>query len=242
MSAEKALEESLKKQRASLEIQRQAIQRQPIGNEKLIAIDAAEQFMVPMPAANEADCPALDSSKVNELVTAAAQKQSLEPALLRSVMKQESGFKPCAVSVKGAQGLMQLMPATARELHVTDAFNPVQNVQAGAAYLRQLLDRYNGDVGLALVGYNAGPGRADQTSGAPYPVETQNYVATILADLGIDPPEHTTAQEDLAPSWETADQITTPTISAPSKVAIVPPLAPKLLETGTESKPTGPKP
>jgi hypothetical protein len=100
-------------------------------------------------------------------------------------MKQESGFKPCAVSVRGAQGLMQLMPATAGLLHVENPFDPEQNVQAGAAFLKQLLGRYKGDLRLALVAYNAGPLRADQPANAPYPLETQNYLASIFAQLGM---------------------------------------------------------
>ncbi len=145
----------------------------------------------------------MENSKLTEVIAAAAQKHSLDPALLRAVIKQESGFKPCAVSIKGAQGLMQLMPATARELHVSDAFDPVQNVHAGAAYLKQLLDRYKGDLRLALVGYNAGPGRADQGAENPYPNETENYVASIFSDLGLHQPESASDQEDLAPSGST---------------------------------------
>jgi hypothetical protein len=94
---------------------------------------------------------------------------------------------------------MQLMPATARELRVNNVFDPVQNVQGGAAYLRQLLNRYKGDLRLALVGYNAGPGRADQPAGTPYPLETQNYIASIFSELGLDTPDSDTAKEDLAP-------------------------------------------
>jgi len=142
----------------------------------------------------------MDSGKLNELVLAAAQKHSLDPSLLKAVIKQESGFKPCAVSIKGAQGLMQLMPATARELHVNDPFDPAQNVQAGAAYLKQMLERYKGDLRLALVGYNAGPGRADQGADASFPIETQNYVASIISELGLDQPEGASSEEDLAPS------------------------------------------
>jgi soluble lytic murein transglycosylase-like protein len=204
VTSEKALEEALKQQRASLEIQRQAIHLQLVGKADRTEFftSPAAQF-VPFPTLTQADCPALDGNKVGELVSNAAQKQSLDPALLRAVIKQESAFKPCAVSLKGAQGLMQLMPATARELHVIDVFDPLQNVQAGAAYLKQLLDRYKGDLRLALVGYNAGPGRADQTAGTPYPVETQNYIASILSDLGIGAPASPNVQEDLAPLAET---------------------------------------
>jgi soluble lytic murein transglycosylase-like protein len=99
-------------------------------------------------------------------------------------MRQESGFKPCAVSIKGAQGLMQLMPATAAQFHVTDPFDPEQNVQAGALFLKQLLKKYNGDLRLALVAYNAGSTRADQLDPSQYPAETQGYLANIFADLG----------------------------------------------------------
>jgi len=196
-----AMQEGLRRQRASLASQWQAIHRQMAEKSSTAAITPAH-FIEPLrawapplnpvsfPARaaiwNPADCPALEADKVSELVAAAAEKQSLDPALLRAVMKQESAFKPCAVSPKGAQGLMQLMPSTAQDLHVADAFDPRQNVQAGAAYLKQLLGRYKGDLRLALVGYNAGPRRADQPPGTPYPVETQDYVANIFAALGID--------------------------------------------------------
>jgi hypothetical protein len=188
------LEQALKLQRESLDKQRVAIRRQLAGKTEAQS-DPVAQFLDPLPALSQAACPPLDDDKVGNLVNAAAQQQSLDPALLRAVMRQESAFKPCAVSFKGAQGLMQLMPATARELHVADSFDPAQNVGAGAAYLKQLLNRYNGDLRLALVGYNAGPGRADQPLGAPYPLETQNYVASILAELGIGTADQTPLDE-----------------------------------------------
>jgi soluble lytic murein transglycosylase-like protein len=103
--------------------------------------------------------------------------------LIRAVMRQESGFKPCAVSAKGAQGLMQLMPETAQLLRVGDVFDPAQNVQAGASFLKRLLKKYNGDLRLALVAYNAGAMRADQSDPARYPLETQGYLANIFAEL-----------------------------------------------------------
>jgi soluble lytic murein transglycosylase-like protein len=206
-----AQEEALKKQRASLEIQRQAIHLQ-LG-EKVPASRSAsvlvEQFITPLitfnqPAINQADCPALDRPKIDALVSVAAQKQSLDPAILKAVIRQESGFKPCVVSPKGAQGLMQLMPATARELHVTNPFDPEQNVRGGAAYLKQMLARYGGDLRLALVGYNAGPGRADRGDETLYPLETQNYVANILNDL--DQPDADEIKEDLAPADDSGEQ------------------------------------
>jgi soluble lytic murein transglycosylase-like protein len=180
--ATQALEESLKKQRESVERQREAINRQRrpgIDNPSTLIVRSVD----PPSVHGQADCTPLGQDQLGELVAGEAQKQSLDPSLLWAVIRQESGFKPCAISSKGARGLMQLMPATARDLHVADIFDPQQNIHAGAAYLRQLLERYKGDLRLALAGYNAGPGRADQSAGIPFPLETQNYVASILAEL-----------------------------------------------------------
>jgi len=105
----------------------------------------------------------------------------VSPDLLRTVMKEESGFRPCAVSGKGAMGLMQLMGATADELGVGNAFDPRENVTAGAKFLRQLIDLYNGDLTLALSAYNAGPGRVDPSLGIPEIPETMDYVHRILS-------------------------------------------------------------
>lgn len=200
-----AAEQSLKKQQDSLDRQRASLHQQlsgeAIGASAKAADPAAEPaayFIDPLPALPQADCDRLDKSSVESLIAAAAKKQSLEPALLRAVMKQESGFKPCAVSVRGAQGLMQLMPATADLLHVADPFDPQQNVEGGAAFLKQLLGRYKGDLRLALVAYNAGTLRADQPANTPYPAETQNYLASIFAQLGINQaPKLTDGIEDL---------------------------------------------
>jgi len=200
-NSQMALEGAIAKQLASLEKQRQAIQTQMVT--KTVSSSSPSRldlFVPPFVTLNHSDCPLLESSKVEELVSSAGHKQSLDPALLKAVIRQESGFKPCAVSVKGAQGLMQLMPSTARELHVSDAFDPVQNVHAGAAYLRQLLNRYKGDLRLALAGYNAGPARADHGIQADFPIETQNYVASILGELGVGESDPAIMQEDLAPT------------------------------------------
>lgn len=179
-----AMQASLQKQRESLQKQRDSLALQPANKSA-----ALPDFVVPIPPFVQADCPRLAADDVEQLITSAAQKQSLQPALLRAVMRQESGFRPCAVSVKGAQGLMQLMPATAGQFHLSDPFDAKQNVEAGAALLKQLLDRYKGDVRLALVAYNAGANRADDSTNQPYPAETQRYIANILAELGIGPPE-----------------------------------------------------
>ncbi len=189
------------KQLSALDLQRESIrqQRQALRQQLGIKADATIsdfEFLTPLPPLAVSDCPSLDADEVESLIAAAAKKQELAPQLVRAVMRQESGFKPCAVSVKGAQGLMQLMPATAAQLHVVDPFDPEQNVQAGAAFLKRLLKKYNGDLRLALVAYNAGATRADQLDPSQYPAETQGYLANIFAELGdpVSNPDPSTAQ------------------------------------------------
>jgi hypothetical protein len=130
------------------------------------------------------DCDPLPEDQLKGLIDEAASRESLKPDLIRGIIRQESGARPCAVSPKGAQGLMQLMPATSEQFGVTDPFDPKQNIQAGAKLMKQLLTRYGGDVTKALAAYNAGPGRVDQAGGAvPAIAETIHYVASILAAL-----------------------------------------------------------
>jgi soluble lytic murein transglycosylase-like protein len=132
------------------------------------------------------DCDPLPATDVSALVDTAAKREGVRPELIRAVMEQESAFKPCALSPKGAQGLMQLMPATADEFHLADVFDPAQNVGAGAKLLRMLLDKYSGDTRLALSAYNAGGARVDQSGGVPDIPETQDYVTSILSRLSKD--------------------------------------------------------
>jgi len=114
------------------------------------------------------------------LITEHSRAQGVRPALVRAVMQVESGFNPYARSPKGAMGLMQLMPATAKQYGVRNAFNPTENVRAGVAYLRELLDRYQDNEELALAAYNAGPGAVDKHGQTVPPYrETQSYVAQI---------------------------------------------------------------
>jgi soluble lytic murein transglycosylase-like protein len=113
----------------------------------------------------------------------AAQKSGVSVQLLEAVVQQESGFRPCSVSPKGAMGLMQLMPATAEEMGATDPFDPDQNVEAGARLLKVLMDRYGGDLNRVLGAYNAGPKRVDDAGGVPAIPETIKYVEGILGKL-----------------------------------------------------------
>jgi len=130
-------------------------------------------------------CQALGRSEVDQLIGSAAKKHGVDGDLLRSVMRQESGFKPCAVSVAGAMGLMQIMPGTAEMLKLDDPFDPAQNVDAGASFLKMMLDRYQGNVPLALGAYNAGPGNVDKAGGVPPIAETMQYITNILGDLPL---------------------------------------------------------
>ncbi|WP_019023027.1 lytic transglycosylase domain-containing protein [Thioalkalivibrio sp. ALE23] len=113
------------------------------------------------------------------LIREAAQAHNIPQSLLRAVIHSESSFQPYVESHAGAVGLMQLMPATARRFGVTDRRDPAQNVQGGAAYLRELLDRYGGNLDLALAGYNAGEGAVDRYGGIPPFDETQTFVQRV---------------------------------------------------------------
>ena len=121
-----------------------------------------------------------EPSPYDAMIVEAAQANNVPPALVKAVVRAESGFDPNAVSRAGAQGLMQLMPTTAAGLGVTDSFDPKQNLMGGAKFLRGLLDRFNGDVSKALAGYNAGPGAVEKYGGIPPYAETQAYVPKVL--------------------------------------------------------------
>lgn len=125
--------------------------------------------------------PSKNNSAFDSIIHSASKKHGVDPKLIKAVIQTESAFNTQAVSPVGAQGLMQLMPATARRFNVSNSFNAEQNINAGAHYLSWLLKRFNGDVRLALAGYNAGEGNVDKYGGIPPFKETQNYVVTVLA-------------------------------------------------------------
>ena len=125
-----------------------------------------------------------ETVSLDDIFHRAAQKYNVSVNLLKAIGKAESGFDPNAVSRSGAQGVMQLMPKTAESLGVTDSFDPEQNIMGGSKYISQLLDRYDGDVNLALAAYNAGMGNVAKYGGIPPFKETQNYVVKVNKFMG----------------------------------------------------------
>lgn len=126
---------------------------------------------------------------LDPLIDRFALDEGLSPRLVQAVMQVESAYDQRALSKKGAMGLMQLMPDTARELGVRDPWNPADNIRGGARYLRQQLDRFGGDLSLALAAYNAGPTAVERHRGIPPYAETQRYVGKVLALYEKNPPE-----------------------------------------------------
>jgi soluble lytic murein transglycosylase-like protein len=157
----------------------QQSQTPPVVDEVTSRLPDTVSASIPDPVFEPAAQPS-EKERIEQSVAKAAEKYNLSENLLKGVIKAESAYNPLAVSKAGAQGLMQLMPGTARELGVTDAFDIDQNIDGGARYLRKMLDRYDGDVALALAAYNAGPGTVDRYKGnVPYR-ETTTYVGRVL--------------------------------------------------------------
>jgi len=180
-----------------------AVTRLYLGNDKsgfvdipTVEIDHFEKDLAPPPLPPAPIVPATQATgltaaqpgglknpqRLDEVIDGIGKRQNLDPDLINSVIRAESGFNPHAVSPKGARGLMQLMPQTASKLGVSNAFDPTANVDGGTRYLRELLERYNFDLIKALAAYNAGPQRVEQYRGVPPYHETQVYVAKIVRD------------------------------------------------------------
>jgi len=176
----------VEQQRAAMARQREAAQKQAESVGARLK-PWGDTITEPGPAfeSEEPACDPLADAVAAPLIDGAAQQEGIDSKLLRAVIDRESAFRPCATSPKGAQGLMQLMPATADELKVDDPFDPKQSIDAGAKYLKQLLDKYKGDIPKTLAAYNAGPGATDQANGVPDIPETRAYVDAILQKLGI---------------------------------------------------------
>jgi Transglycosylase SLT domain len=174
---------------------------QYIGKESKPLVDA--RIMAANSAANSGNV-ASSPMDVDAAIEQAAARHNVDPNLVRAVVKVESNFNPNAISRKGAMGLMQLMPSTARELNVKNPFDPEQNVDAGVRHLKQLLENYRGDIKLTLAAYNAGARAVARSSGVPHFAETQSYVRRITNlyyggvsfDTGAAPHDPVTIQRD----------------------------------------------
>jgi len=185
-SVQAAMSPSIARQRAAIEKQVSSLAPPGLAVQGTKPRPARSSFFtIPFapPETGAADCDALPADQLDRFIQPAAQKTGLDPQLVRAVIDQESAGRPCALSAKGAEGLMQLMPATAEEFDVDDPFDPQQNVEAGAKLLKSLLERYRNDPALALGAYNAGSGRVDQEGGVPPIPETEDYVTAILDKL-----------------------------------------------------------
>lgn len=176
--AQDPMREAIEKQQAAIAQQRESIRKQAA---------SAAVWLVPWdPAPAVAPtCEPVPDTVADPLIDSAAKAEKLEPKLIRAVIERESAFHACAVSAKGAMGLMQLMPSTIDRFQVADPYDPKQGIEAGAKYLKELLEKYKGDLPQALGAYNAGPAAVDQAGGIPDIPETREYVDAILQKMGI---------------------------------------------------------
>lgn len=142
-----------------------------------------DRVLAPDSAAPASAAPAAEEQGIDRMVQAAAAQHSLPTQLIYSVIKVESNYNPYAVSPKGALGLMQLIPETTRRFGVADVFNPEENIEGGAKYLKYLLDLYHWDFNLALAAYNAGEAAVAKYGGVPPFAETRNYVAQVYREF-----------------------------------------------------------
>ena len=154
----------------------------PVSAQRMEPVVVQPRTISPVEPANES-APRPEDSSVEAAVERIAAEQSLSPELIHSVIKVESNYNPYAVSSKGALGMMQLIPATARRFGVADVFNPVDNIQGGARYLKYLLELYGNNHELALAAYNAGEGAVAKHGGVPPYRETRNYLHLVAGQL-----------------------------------------------------------
>jgi soluble lytic murein transglycosylase-like protein len=171
----------------SLQRQQMAVARQKAAVEAIRQEESWDLTPSPFDGWSETSyapaCPSLDWGQVRDRFEEEEKRNELPAGLLGAVARQESGLNPCAISSAGATGLMQLMPATAAQFGVDDRFDPWQSLQGGGQLLKQLLGRYNGDLGLALGAYNAGPAQVDFFGGIPPFAETRNYVESVMSRM-----------------------------------------------------------
>jgi soluble lytic murein transglycosylase-like protein len=152
--------------------------QQPAGGSSFASLVSAAMNSMP-PSIDGAAAPAAPA-QIDRLVGANANAWGVDPALVKAIIANESGFDPAATSKTGAQGLMQLEPGTAAGLGVSNAYDPAQNIWGGTRYIRGLLDRFHGDLRLAVAAYNAGPSAVEKYGGVPPYAETQAYVENVL--------------------------------------------------------------
>lgn len=178
-TAQTAMATSLEKQRISITKQVDTLIGKP-------GVPAASFFTVPwidFPSFVLPPCDPVPNDQLEQLIQQNSQRHGVQADLIRAVIEQESGGRPCAISSKGAQGLMQLMPSTVAQFSVRDPFDPAQNLEAGVKLLKQLLAKFNNDIKLTLAAYNAGSGRVESDGGVPPIPETTNYVDDIVSKL-----------------------------------------------------------
>ena len=204
--------QSIAHQRAAIQRQETAIRATPAG------LHAAASFVDDrtwvgnqtgwMPPGIAA-CDPLPQPELSRIIGETSRKVGIDGGLVREVARQESGFRPCAVSPKGAEGLMQLMPVTQTQFAVGNPFDAQESLEAGSKLLKQLLDRYHGNLTLALSAYNAGAGCVDRAGGVPNIQETKNYVLSILSHAaGFDSPDLQSFATDSIPGLPLPSLIT----------------------------------